>query len=194
MLSIIYTHMVGLFQRMLLLIISVSAVLSFLAAGYNIDQSFVGEGQWYTNTQIGSTDIEMSGIGDMSYASKGERVGAGSISKVGLEFDGSRGAVKVAASLGPELWYGFSAKNSTHISFRSTIDAASTEETQDSNIGDLLLYSSSVHGQINGSMSEVMSDGTFMGRPVKISDLGGFGNFTINSTLFLNEYVGGERQ
>ena len=77
--------MVGLFQRMLLLIVSVSVALSFLAAGYNIDQSFVGEGQWYTNTQIGSTDIEMSGIGDMSYASKGEKVNAGSISKVGLE-------------------------------------------------------------------------------------------------------------
>ena len=178
---------------MLLLIISVSVALS-LAAGYNIDQSFVGEGQWYTTAQFGSTDIEMSGIGDMSYASKGEMVDAGSISKVGLEFDGSRGAVKVSASLGPEILYGFSAKNSTHISFRSTIDTISTEETQDSNIGNLLLYSSSVHGQINGSMSEVMSDGVVMGRPVEISDLGGVGNFTINSTLALKEYVGGERK
>ena len=95
---------------MLLLIISVSVALS-LAAGYNIDQSFVGEGQWYTSTCLGSTDIEMSGTGDMSYASKGEMVDAGSISKVGLEFDGSRGVVKVAASLGPEILYGFSAKS-----------------------------------------------------------------------------------
>jgi hypothetical protein len=185
--------MVRAFQKMLLLITSISVVLSFLAAGYNIDQSFVGEGQWYTSTHLGSTDIEMSGIGDMSYASKGEMIDVGSISKVGLEFDGSRGAVKVASSLGPEILYGFSAKNSTHISFRSTIDTVSSEETQDSNVGDLLLYSSSVHGQINGSMSEVMSDGVVMGRPVEISDLGGVGNFTINSTLSLKEYIGGER-
>jgi hypothetical protein len=177
---------------MLLLIISISAALTFSAAGYSVDHSFIGEGQWYTSTHIGSTDIEMSGIGDMSYASKHEKISIGSISKVGLEFDGSRGAIKIAATLGPELVYGFSARNSTHISLRSAIDTVSTEDTQDSNIGDLLLYSSSVHGQINGSMSEVMSDGTFMGRPVEISDLGGFGNFTINSTLSLKEYIGGE--
>jgi len=185
--------MIGLSGKMLLMISSILTALSLSAVSYDIDQSFVGEGQWYTDNQFGPTRVEMSGVGDMSYAAKGNVVDIGSISKVGLEFDGSRGAVKVAASLGPELWYGFSAKNSTHISFRSTIDTVSSEETQDSNIGDLLLYSSFVHGQINGSISEVMSDGVVMGRPVEISDIGGTGNFTINSTLALKEYVGGER-
>jgi hypothetical protein len=163
-------------------------------SGYTVDQTFVGEGQWYTDSKLGYTNIEMAGIGDMSYASKGEVLDIGSISKIGLEFDGSRGAIKVAAVLGPELWYGFSAKNSTKISFRSTIDTVSSESTQDSNMGDLLLYSSYVHGQINGSMSEVISDGVIMGRPIEISDIGGTGNFTINSSLNLKEYVGGERK
>jgi hypothetical protein len=159
--------------------------------GLEVSQSFVGEGQWSTSIGMGTTSTEMSGQGDMSYASQGSITDAGVILKSGLEFDGSKGRVKLQANLGNSIILSSSTRNASHISLRTKIDTASSEDTQDSTIGSLLLHSASINGQINGSIGEEISNGFYIGRPIDVSRLTGVGNFTINSTINLKEYQAG---
>jgi len=164
----------------------------FPVLGLEISQSLVGEGHWSTSMGMGTTSTEMSGQGDMSYASQGSITDAGVILKSGLEFDGSKGRVKLQSNLGGNnIIFSTSARNANHISLRTKIDTASSEETQDSTIGSLSLHSASINGQINGSIGEEILSGLHMGRPVDVSKLEGIGNFTINSTVNLNEYQSG---
>jgi len=162
-----------------------------LSSGLEVSQSFVGEGQWSTSAKMGTIATEMSGQGDMSYAAQGDVTDSGAILKSGLEFDGSKGRVKIQSDLGNDVFFNTFARNASHISLRTKIDTASSEDTQDSTIGSLSLHSASINGQINGTFKEEISDGFHIGRPVEMSGLVGVGNFTINSSINLKEYWGG---
>lgn len=175
-------------MRNIIIYICLIAMLIMSGVGYELKQSFVGQGQWSTSSKLGATGLEMSGDGDMSYAAQGTCTKDGTILKTGLEFDGTRGRVRMIAAIGPDLLYSAMAGTATHISLRTGLDTITSEETQDSNIGELLLYGIYLNGQINGSVSEKISDGKYMGRPIQISGLGGVGNFTINSSIDLKEY------
>lgn len=164
-------------------------IMSLPAFGLEISQSFIGEGQWSTSSKMGAVSSEMSGQGDMSYASQGSVTEKGSILKSGLEFDGLRGRVKLVSDLGDNIIFNSFTHNASHISLRSKTDTVSSEDTQgDSTIGSLSLHSASINGQINGSFTEKVSDGMNMGRPIGASELEGVGNFTINSSINLKEY------
>jgi len=159
------------------------------AFGLEISQSFVGEGQWSTSSKMGPVSSEMSGNGDMSYASQGSITDKGVVIKSGLEFDGLKGRVKLLSDLGDNIVFNSFTRNASHISLRTKTDTLSSEDTQgDSTIGSLSLHSASINGQINGSFTEKVSDGVNMGRPIGASELESIGNFTINSSINLKEY------
>ncbi len=161
-----------------------------LASALEIDQSFRGTGEWSSCVNLGAAGYEMSGVGDMSYAAKSKLTPDGAALKSGLEFDGINGRARISGRLGPDLKYRLQAKEARNISLRSSIDI-STEETQDSNIGELLLYGVSIDGRINGTILEEIDNGKRMGRPVELSATRFIGIFEINSTVSLKEYQAG---
>lgn len=163
-------------------------LLLSVASAETISTSVRGNGDWDVAMNLGTAGSRMGGMGDMSYAAMATLTDDGALMKNGLDFDGRRGRFQVDGILGPDLDYSLEAFNATNISMRTNIDTLSKEETENSKIGKLLLYSTAIDGQINGSISESVFGKKIMGRPMELSRLHAIGSFEMNTNVGLDEY------